>query len=94
MDKDKTERQGKVLNCGKVKFNSTRQELGRIDCEHLILGKSTSDRWKSFKGYFLRTQDQCVPVRKIDKNCKVRKTWMTRDVTNLMKNEKARYVGS
>lgn len=32
--------------------------------EQLLLGKCRDDMWESFKGQILKTQDQCVPVRR------------------------------
>lgn len=45
--------------------------MWRVDGEHLLLGKSTSNMWEYFKDQLVRIQDQHVPVKMKDRDGKV-----------------------
>lgn len=44
--------------------------------------------WESFKGQLVKVQDQHVPVRRSDKDNKVREPWMIKEVVILIRKKK------
>lgn len=53
-----------MVKWGKAIYNRFKPELGSVDWKRLLLGKSVSDIWESFKDQLVRIQGQHISVSK------------------------------